>query len=449
MAQESFLDTLRCPYCGGGLALDSRHPADGADVEFGTLSCRCYRYPVVLGIVVLRQTSAPSDNSDPVVAALDRGDRDGAVAMLLAGSGGDDGRKGGRRAAVTRLVQGLRGRPPAPARGGFAWPETLRAALRHWRPDSYGEYLEYRYGNPSLLAAVPVIAAAATMLGRSDLAASPPTVLDLGCGIGQTSYLLKSLAPRVRLVAGDLDFLNLALAKHYVVPEGNFVCFDAEAGLPFRDATFDATFSLDCVHYIRGKDRLAAELRRTGRPGALYAICHLHNAGQSNPNQGIPLSADGYAQVFGRLGGKVYGEPALLESFCESGSLALSRSAAADRAADNAFTYLALGEAEAETAALRLDRYIAARLPSFALNALYDSVDVDGTVELRLRWPSEKLRSECATGFEPLREKVVLTRDLTDAVLGHRLHEVPEETCEALIRSFVLVPEPAGLRTPG
>lgn len=444
MAQRSFLGVLRCPYCGGGLELGSPHPEDGADVEFGTLSCRCYRYPVVLGIVVLRQASAPNDNTDPIVAALDRGDRDGAVDILLSG---ESPRNGGRRGSLARIVQGLRGGPRRPARGGFAWPETLRDALRYWRPDFYGEYLEYRYGNPSLLAAIPVIAAAMTLLGRSDPAGSPPWVLDLGCGVGQTSYLLKSLAPRVRLVAGDVDFLNLALAKRYVVPDGNFVCFDAEAGLPFRDGTFDAAFSLDCVHYIRNKDRLAAELRRTGRPDALYALCHLHNARQPNPNQGIPLTAEGYAQVFAGLGGKVYGEPALLASFCESGSLAFGRAAAASTAGDNAFIYLSLGGREAEAASLRLDRYIAASLPSFSLNGLYAGASIDGALELRLRWPSEKLRSECSTGFEPLKETVVLTRDLADAVLGQRLHEVPTETCESLIRSFVLVPQPAGLRS--
>jgi SAM-dependent methyltransferase/uncharacterized protein YbaR (Trm112 family) len=445
MAQVSFLADLRCPYCGGALELDTRHPARAPDVEFGTLRCRCYRYPVVLGIPVLRQASLPNDNSDPIVAALDKGDREGAAGILLAG---DSGRRGGRRATVARIVERLRGRSREQAPRSFSGSENLRAVLRQWRPDYYGEYLEYRYGNPSLLAALPVIAALTKALACRDGTAGRPCVLDLGCGIGQTSYLLRSLAPGLRIVSGDVDFLNLVLAKHYVVPEGNFVCFDAEAGLPFAGGTFDAAFSLDCVHYIRGKARLAAELRRTARPNAHFALCHLHNVEHPNPNQGIPLSADGYSEVFGSLGGRLHDEPALLESFGATGSLALDR--AADRAgtAANAFTYLSLGEDKAEWASTHLDRHMATRLMCFSLNGLYEGVGVDGGLELRMRWPSEKLRSECSAGFQPLEERVLLERSLADAVLGQRLHELPTEAYEGLIRSFVVVPQPSCLRTP-
>ena len=83
MARESLLEILQCPYCGGDLEVEG-HSARGPDVEFGTLRCQCYRYGIVLGVVVLRQASPPNDNTDPIVAALDRGDHDGAVDILLA-----------------------------------------------------------------------------------------------------------------------------------------------------------------------------------------------------------------------------------------------------------------------------------------------------------------------------------------------------------------------------
>ena len=441
MAQESFLRILQCPYCGGELELDGRHPAGGPDVEFGTLRCRCYRYGIVLGIVVLRQASPPNDNADPIVAALDEGDHDGAVDMLLDNGTALHGRG---RATIARIAERLKRRRRQSARSTFPASETLQAALRRWRPDYYGEYLEYRYANPSLLTAIPVIAAMTKALGQGEGRPSPPWAIDLGCGVGHTTYLLKSLVPSMRVVAADLDFLNLALAKHYAVPDGSFVCFDAEAGLPFRDGVFDAAFSLDCVHYIRGKHRLAAELNRTGRPNALYALCHLHNAERSNPNQGIPLSADGYSKVFGRLAGRVHAEPALLESFSKTGSLALGLAAGASTDTADAFTYLSLGEANPGSVSMRLDRYMAQNLSCFSLNGLYDSVAADGALELRLRWPSAKLRGECCASIEPLSENVTMARAYMDAVLGQRLHELPAEMFEALIRSFVVVPQPGG-----
>ena len=303
MARESFLRTLQCPYCGGELELDERLPAQGTDVQFGTLRCGCYRYGIVLGIVVLRQDSPPHDNKDRVVAALDRHDYDGAVDLLLAGDVAGQRR---RRWLLGRWADRFGGRTPGRARDALDSPEDLRAALRHWRPNHYGEYLEHRYGNPSLLTAIPVIAAMAKTLAGSGGAARPPRVLDLGCGVGHTTYLLNSLVPEAQIVAADLDFLNLALAKRYVVPDASFVCCDAEAGLPFREGVFDAVFSLDCVHYIRGKRRLAAELRRIGAPDARFALSHLHNVERENPNQGIPLSAKEYARVFGPLGGGLF-----------------------------------------------------------------------------------------------------------------------------------------------
>ncbi|HMQ94644.1 MAG TPA: class I SAM-dependent methyltransferase [Amaricoccus sp.] len=442
MAQLNFVRILQCPYCGGGLELETRHPAEGPDVEFGTLRCQCYRYGIVLGIVVLRQASPPNDNTDPIVAAIDKGDHDGAVDLMLAH---EPRPHGGVRATIRRSVERLRqrGRPNG-TRHPFPSSEGLHTVLRRWRPNYYGEYLEYRYANPSLLAALPVIAAMAKGLTPSGDGPDALWALDIGCGIGQTTYLLRSLVPGMRVVAADLDFLNLALAKHYVEPEGNFICFDAEAGLPFRDGVFDATFSLDCVHYIRGKQKLAAELQRTGRANALYALCHLHNVARANPNQGIPLSAEGYSRVFGRLGGTLYAEPALLESFTENGSLGLSLAAAKPRTdVADAFVYLGLGDNNAELTSTHLDNYMASGPSHFSLNRLYQGISGDGVIELRLNWPSEKLRSECCASFEPLRERVSLAAAFADAVLGQRFHELPAEIFEALVRSFVVVPQPA------
>ena len=442
MAQLSFIRILQCPYCGSGLVLETRHPAEGPDVDFGTLRCQCYRYAIVLGIVVLRQASPQNDNTDPIVAAIDEGDHDGAVNLMLAH---EPPPHGGVRATISRSIGRLRQRGRHNGtRHPFPFSESLRTALRRWRPGYYGEYLEYRYANPSLLAALPVIAAMAKGLSRSASGPDARWAIDIGCGIGQTTYLLKSLVPDIRVVAADLDFLNLALAKHYVEPEGNFICFDAEAGLPFRDGVFDAAFSLDCVHYIRGKQKLAAELQRTGRANALFALCHLHNAERTNPNQGIPLSAEGYSKVFKRLGGTLYAESALLESFSARGSLGLSLAAVnPSTAVADAFIYFGFGDDNTELTSTHLDNYMASSSPCFSLNRLYQVVPADGAIELRLNWPSEKLKSECCASFDPLQETVSLAPAFADAVLGQRFHDLPAEIFEALIRSFVVVPQPA------
>ena len=347
------------------------------------------------------------------------------------------------RAALARAARRLARRPISPSgRDAFPPSEALGAALRRWRPD-YGEYLAYRYANPSLLAALPVIAAMVKALTLTKGAATAPKVIDLGCGIGHTSYLMRSLAPAMQIVAADLDFVNLALAQQYVIPDANFICLDAEAGLPFKDAEFDAAFSLDCVHYIRGKHKLAAELAQIGRPDAIHALCHLHNVERANPNQGIPLSADGYARVFSALGGRLYAEPELLQSFSASGSLALG--AAADKSKtdrSDAFVYLSLGRSDEAAAPTQLDHYMAMSLSCFSLNGVYQR---DGALELRLHWPSQRLRDECCASLHPLAERIHLERTDMEAVVARRLYDVPAETAESLIRAFVIVPQPPGL----
>jgi SAM-dependent methyltransferase len=247
------------------------------------------------------------------------------------------------------------------------------------------------------------------------------------------------------MVAADVDFLNLLFAKSYFMSDASFICCDAEAGLPFRDGVFRTAFSLDCVHYIRGKSGLGRELRRIGRPDALYAIAHLHNANGLNSNPGIPLTAGGYSKVFEPLNGHIYVEAKLLESFCTTGCLSLDVAGTdASVRTSNAFIYLSLGKDMDDFPSRRLDRSIARRTGHLSLNPLYVAARVGRSLELRLQWPSPTLRDECCVDFQPLKEKVEVAPAFADLVLAHRFGDLPAETLETLIRSFTIVPQPSG-----
>ena len=152
------------------------------------------------------------------------------------------------------------------------------------------------------LAVIPVIATIAKILTRAD-AIEPRWAIDIGCGIGQTAYLLKTMVPQTRMVAADLNsesFVRKALRP----VRRKLHLFRCRGWATFQKIrVFRTSFSLDCIHYIRCKKALAKDLRRVGQPDALYAISHLHNANRSNPNPGIPLSADGYSEVLEPRGG--------------------------------------------------------------------------------------------------------------------------------------------------
>lgn len=443
MAQQCFLDVLSCEHCGSGFDLEWRAPLAGPEIETGVLRCLCYRYPIVLGIPVLRQLSPPHNNIDPVVARLEGRDVDGAVRLLCTMDAGERA----STAPSPTLLDRLFGRQPpsnVPAEVDGVRPgESLREALGRLRAPSYADYLYFRHGNPSLLAALPVLAALVSAVGEAP-DAERKWVLDLGCGSGHTAFTQCTWAsPGTEVVAADVDFVNLMLAKRFFAPQAHFVCFDAERGLPFRDGIFHAAFSLDCVHYIRAKYRLGLELRRVSRSDAVFAISHLHNAGASNPNPGIPLHADGYAKVFEPLGGRVHAEAVLLDGFVRTGSLNLRGSVDdEDLRKAAAFIYLSLGRLGTEGAIGGLDELMLRRSDALTLNPLYQASAAAPASSLSMRWPSESLREECYAEFQPLKEEVSVTAEVLEALRTRNFSGLPRETLAELVRTFVLVPLP-------
>jgi SAM-dependent methyltransferase len=459
MAHEKFLTILQCPYCGGGFELERRQPATGPHVEFGVLRCRCYRYGILLGVAIIRQFSPPHNNEDPVVGHLGKAEYDKAVQFLLAHemSSATVGRRGKIKEWIAANIFRR-----MPASGGAAQSqviaptEELQVSLTRLRPKFFGEYLYYRHANPSMLAALPVLSILASDVleeassRASEVDGEPLWSIDVGCGIGHTAYSMKAFLPQTRMVAADLDFLNLLLAKSYFMSDANFVCLDAEAGLPFRDATFRTAFSLDCVHYIRGKARLASELRRIGRSDAAYAVAHLHNAQRFNPNPGIPLAADGYSKIFEPLNGSIYAETTLLESFCRIGKVSLDQaSTEANLQGSDAFTYLSLGKGTADSlSSRRLDSDMARPTSHLALNTLYSPAALGEAKQFRIQWPSQMLRDECCAQFQPLPETVEVAPEVADALLTRRFNALSQEALETLIRSFLVVPQPSGAYLP-
>jgi len=84
-------------------------------------------------------------------------------------------------------------------------------------------------------------------------------VLDLACGTGDFSKLVRAQRPRAVTIACDLTESMLRLARNTGVP--NAVCGDA-AHLPFEDNSFDAVFA---GYGVRNFPDLAASIREIHR----------------------------------------------------------------------------------------------------------------------------------------------------------------------------------------
>lgn len=112
---------------------------------------------------------------------------------------------------------------------------------------------------------------AGRLLERLELTAIQPVrMLDLGCGTGKNLRALQRFYPQARLVAGDLAFNMLIVARHRFgwwrrLP---FVCMDA-ARLPFAARSFDLIYCNLALQWCADLDRAFIEMRRVLAPHGL------------------------------------------------------------------------------------------------------------------------------------------------------------------------------------
>ena len=321
MISKAFLQQLHCAYCGFGFVLETiLGGGDENAIRNGIIRCACYRYPIIDGIAILKQQSAPSDTNDRLVERLDCGDTAGALHLAIATS--PVSRLRSRRERLRQFL--LRRDDPStnmtPDRQSFA------EALHAHRPAAYADYLFHRFANNSLLAALPLLALLKEVSASHPATGEPARVLDLNCGTGHASFLITALFPDLSVIATDHDFVNLYLAQRYVCPRGSFLCLDAEVPLPFGDATLDAVLCMDGLHYVRSKRALIKELSRSTTEPAIWLFPHLHNALEKNFSPGCPLRPEEYQRCFEPLRLRMLVELDVLRDFVRERRLNLSQS---------------------------------------------------------------------------------------------------------------------------
>ena len=95
--------------------------------------------------------------------------------------------------------------------------------------------------------------------------------LDIGCGTGSLTLLLKRLHPGVEVVGLDPDPKALAIAKRKAQRAGLAIELDLGFSdrLPYLDASFDRVFSSLMFHHLQTDEKAATlrEVRRVLKPG--------------------------------------------------------------------------------------------------------------------------------------------------------------------------------------
>jgi ubiquinone/menaquinone biosynthesis C-methylase UbiE len=122
-------------------------------------------------------------------------------------------------------------------------------------------------------------------------------ILDLGCGTGTLTLLLKSQHPESRVAAIDADPQILGIAREKAARAGLDIDFHQvmSYALPFPDASFDHVFSSLVFHHLTREQKLGtlAEVLRILRPGG-----RLHIADFGLPQNAAMRAAFFLVQIF-------------------------------------------------------------------------------------------------------------------------------------------------------
>ena len=115
---------------------------------------------------------------------------------------------------------------------------------------------------------------------RKVLEATPITngdmVLDVGCGTGTMTRLMKTRVPQASVIGIDLDEQALAIARKKADDEGVNITYikGSAARLPIADRTVDLVTSTLVFHHLPGSVKVLAlqEIRRVLKPAGRFVL---------------------------------------------------------------------------------------------------------------------------------------------------------------------------------
>jgi len=250
---------LTSPLTGETLYADTAHSLSSTE-----------RWPVLEGIPFLRADRRAL--ADAALQALDAGNAERALVLLLRDQDNWARTPPPSEAATLALVQA---------------PQTsFRDAMDRLAFGAVGAYFAHRWSDPTFLSGLALAEAHWT---------GPSRVFELACGAGHYLREFARLAPVV--AGGDIVFAKLWLARRYVAPTAQLVCFDAAARWPLPDDWGDLLFCHDAFYFLPDKPHVAFEMQRVS--GGPVLVGHAHNALVDNLSAGQPLPPHGYAALFG------------------------------------------------------------------------------------------------------------------------------------------------------
>jgi SAM-dependent methyltransferase len=439
--RTDYLEFLQCPYCGGDFQLGEVYREHCGTLQDGFLECGCFEAPFIDGILIIKQSSL----TNVVTQLLKRGEREAALGLLL-----------NRHSEKLGAVAEFFGRRLKRSSLLLAWLDQLACSALCFfykkytnQSFSYREllgraqsdiYLKNRHSAESYWSLYPFIP---VLEGRRRL-------LDLSCGVGQSSFFLSNYVRPENLVSADFVYRYLYLAKKNFVKDTFFVCLDANSPLPFKDDVFEAVLMLDAFHYISTKALLAQEMMRTLCAQGVALFLHIHNALAKNKEAGWPLSPSRWASLFKEHPIRILPEAMVVTDLLYSNSLDLTREYSLAEV-DNANALIAIATRDVSLFRYYSDVWIPSqsKATKFALNPIY-TVEDDGECTIFARQlPSRLFRDEFPLAVEYLPERYVVRQTLNRIFLSSldlyapmEKEAINSELLDELRNKFIIVEMP-------
>ena len=243
MNKIKWIDDIICPYCSGSLKVVENIINKDSKGFSGIVECACRLHPVTHNILNFGGKTCYA--MDTAVSYLKKGNIEKATLVQIENE--TLGQTFFSKIVKKLFKYGVIHKEKVSSWRNLTAPDLLHVStftqgIKRLNLGSFGEYLIHRYALPSFHAALPICFLLRTLNFQS--------ILDVGCGAGHYTYILKKLFPDSAYFGIDQYYANLLLGQRFLTPgDGIFVCLDLKHKAPFKKK-FGLVFSSDTHHTL-------------------------------------------------------------------------------------------------------------------------------------------------------------------------------------------------------
>ena len=426
--KRKLLEIMKCPYCGTDLEIEEIYSENEEEIINGCIKCECATYPILEGILVLKNTSTKKY----IIEYLKKKEIQKAVALSF-GPGIND---------ICRAIDIIEPKP-----FGNFFKKGLFGLVDHFSKKKYKRYsdknlsfhdvlgntsgvvyFKHRFSSQTFWSLYPFIKLLREKRKR---------ILDVCCGAGHASFVISKYVNPDELICVDGTFSSLYLAKKYF-SKAEFINIDVNYQLPFKDDIFSSVFMMDAFHYVDARVLLAKEFERVLGHEGMLLLLHLHNALVENVAAGKPLSPPAWKGLFD-INVMALPEKNIVEDFILRDRLNLSKKYSKEEF-DQADAILIIAGADSDCFE-GIWKDILEIKENLIVNPIYKMKEEGDKILLERKFPSEFFRKEY-----PLTEKYLPERcEIRKRFVKGRsvcISGSDEIEIEDLMRKFVVINVP-------